>query len=199
MHEKCPLCGNSLIWDYVSGLIICSSCGYVVDRIYDYGPIYEDEETIIWREIKTRSNPRRNPLIGRVRRHNKLYRLASSYIRNKPWLEIDYDKLFEKGKLVNTIKSRASIEAEKNISEMGLWDIVNEGLKIIEERNPAALARSSRGKYALAYIVAVYTKKHKFPSLEEVMKTFNISETSYRRLLKIAREIVSVSKPILLS
>ena len=195
MTEKCPECGGALVWEYRSGLVVCSSCGYVVDRIYDYGPLREDEDEIIWREIKTRRNPRRNPVKPQYRIHMRLYHQAYSYVKNKPWLEIDYDKVFETGRLINTIKSRATIDAERKISDRRLWRQVNKGIKYIEKTYPVALARSGRGKYALAYIVATYLEKGVYPSVKEVVDTFNISETSYRRLIKLAKEILSL-KPL---
>jgi len=195
-HEACPTCGGILVWDYASGLVVCSSCGLVVDHVYDYGPVKQDEETLIWSNVKTRKNPRRNPVLTRYSHHYKLYRRAYSYVKNKPWLEIDYDKVFESGRLIHTIKSHATMEAEKNIKDRNLWETVEHGLRIIEEKNPAALARSGRGRYALAYMVATYVDKHTFPTLTEVVNIFNISETSYRRLLKIAREITVYVKPV---
>ncbi len=196
MSNQCPLCGGPLIWDYEKGEVICSNCGYVVDRIYDYGPPRVDESEEIWREIRIRNNPRRNPLTRKYRHHYRLYREAESYVRGKPWLEIDYDKFFETGKMVNTIKSRATIEAEKKIEDRKLWGVINRGIEYIRKTHPIALARSGRGKYALAYIVAVYLDKKTLPSPEEVIDTFNISETSYRRLVKIAKEIISIKRPI---
>jgi len=190
------LCGGILVWDYQTGEVICSSCGYVIDKIYYYGPVNEDENEAIWREVRMRKNPKRNPSIHRYRYHLKLYHEAYSYVKNKPWLEINYEKIFESGKMINTLKSHATLEAEKNISSKNLWRTIYEGLKFIEKNYPVALARSGRGKYALAYIVSTYLNHGKIPDIKEVVNTFNISETSYRRLVKIAKEIVSIKTTI---
>ncbi len=195
--NKCPVCGAPLIWDYELGEVICSSCGLVVDRIYDYRPLMEDENQVIWNMIKTSRNPRRNHISRKYRFHMKLYYKVNSYVKDKPWLEIDYEKVFETGKMINTLKSRATIEAEKKISDRKLWRHVREGIRYIEKIYPVALARSGRGKYALAYMVSTYLNNKKFPDMNEVIETFNISETSYRRLLKIAREIVSLEKTVI--
>ena len=34
----CPEClsKDSIIWDYKNGVIVCSACGVVIDRLYDY-------------------------------------------------------------------------------------------------------------------------------------------------------------------
>jgi len=185
--QSCPYCGGQLIWNYASGEVVCSSCGAVVEKIYDYSPPLPVENEELWREIRIKRNPKKNRFLLKYRRDYKLYREAVSYLRDKPWLEIDYDKYFVTGRLVNTIKSRATINAEKMISENGLWDIVERGLKIVESLNPAVLARSARGKYALAYMVARYLESRSLPHLDEVTKIFNISETSYRRMVKLIK------------
>ena len=98
--------------------------------------------------------------------------------------------------MVHTIKSKATIEAEKNIRDKKLWDKVNQGIEYIRKTYPVALARSGRGRYALAYMVITYLEKKTFPPIEDVVETFNISETSYRRLVKLAKDIVSIKEPI---
>lgn len=35
---RCPYCGGQIVWDYDFGEVVCSSCGTVVDIIYDCGP-----------------------------------------------------------------------------------------------------------------------------------------------------------------
>ncbi len=35
---RCPYCGGQIVWDYSLGEVVCSSCGTVVDIIYDCGP-----------------------------------------------------------------------------------------------------------------------------------------------------------------
>jgi len=194
MTTQCPYCGGQLVWDYKCGEVVCSACGTVVEKVYDYSPAWPDESEEIWREIRIRRNPKHNSIARKYRRDYKLYVEAERYVRGKPWLELDYDKYFETGRLVNTIKSRATIKAEKKISESGLWSAVQRGLEFIEKVNPALLSRTARGKYALAYLVASYLEKKEFPSLSEVMEVFSISETSYRRLLKLARNLVVVKE-----
>jgi len=194
MSMQCPYCGGQLVWDYQYGEVVCNNCGTVVEKIYDYNSPRPDESEELWRMIRIKRNPKHNNIARKYRRDYKLYREAERYVRGKPWLELDYDKYFETGKLVNTIKSKATIRAEKNIVESGLWSVVEHGLKYIESVNPALLSRTARGKYALAYMVATYLNKKAFPPLTEVMEVFNVSETSYRRLLKLAKNLVVVKE-----
>lgn len=193
---KCPSCGGELVWDYELGEVVCGSCGLVVDKIYDYGASKEREDVAEWREVKLKMYPKKNKVLKRYKYRIRLYNIAQNYIKDKPWLEIDYSKILEAGKMIKSIKSIATIRAEKNITEKKLWDKVEKGIEYIEKTYPIALARSGRGKYALAYMVYCYIWKTKFPPQNEVLEIFNISETSYKRLLKIAKKIISL-KPSL--
>ncbi|MEM4431559.1 MAG: TFIIB-type zinc ribbon-containing protein [Desulfurococcaceae archaeon] len=181
--DKCPSCGSLLVWLYGDGVIVCSGCGVVVDRIIDYSPVYADENEEINRLLRLRNRPRYNSVEHRVIRKRKLYNAAEKRIRGKYWLVVDYDKFLTTGRFINTIKHRASIEAERNVEKLGLSSIIEEGLSILRKRDPSLLCRSGRGKLALAYIAAKLVKEGFPPPEEEVMKIFNISSTSYKRLL----------------
>ncbi len=201
MNEyHCPECGGQLVWDYERGEVTCSRCGLVVDRIYYYGPGRVNEDENIKREqLIKRRGPGRRPSTRRYRLYLRRYRLAQRYVRDKPWLEIDYEQVVETGRMVNSIKSRATIIAEKNIEENELWDPINEVIEILREKYPIALARTNRSKYALAYIIYMVTRKHRFPREEEIIDIFQISETSYKRLLKLAKRIIPHLTPTIRS
>ncbi|MEM4684226.1 MAG: hypothetical protein QXW45_05570, partial [Thermosphaera sp.] len=62
---------------------------------------------------------------------------------------------------------------------------------LIEKLNPALLSRSERSKYALAYMLSVRVKTGKTPGPEEITKVFNISDTNYRRLHGIVKNLSS--------
>ncbi|WP_244372325.1 TFIIB-type zinc ribbon-containing protein [Staphylothermus marinus] len=196
LTHKCPVCGGTLIWDYESGEVVCSKCGLVVDKIYDYGVSREREDVVEWREVKLKTYPKKNHILKKYKYHIRLYNTAQNIVKNKPWLEIDYSKILETGKMIKTIKSIATIKAEKNITEKNLWDKVEKGIEYIEKTHPATLARSDRGKYALAYMIYYYIQKTKFPPQKEITEIFNISETSYKRLLKTAKKIISLKPAI---
>lgn len=187
--DRCPECGGALVWDEKSGFVVCGSCGLVVDRVFDYaGPAQSPEE--IERQGR-RGRPRR-AVVDRAgyRLRLKLYSKVAKISSERPWLVVDADKVLKTGRFLYSLKSKASIEAEKNIEERGLWDMVKLGLSIIEKKNPALLARSLRGRYALAYMLAYAGLHGKMPPEEEVVEVFNISGTSYKRLASIARGIV---------
>jgi len=121
----------------------------------------------------------------------KLYEKGRKMVKDKPWLEVDFEKALENGKFIHTIISKASRRALKNIEECGYWDVVKEGLNYIGLKNPAFLARSERSKYALAYMVAVKSKTGRYPSKEDVVRIFNISDTSYRRLRALVERLLA--------
>lgn len=190
--NRCPLCGGILVWDYERGEVTCSSCGTVIDTIYDYSPPYRKNDILYTgRTEPARHNGRHKEYYIHIRRYN----LAQKYVMGRPWLHIDYDKYLNTGKLVKTIKSDATINAERNIEELGLRHELQHYLKLIERVYPAALARTERSKYALAYILSYLDKKKRPPLEHRVINIFNISSTSYKRLLRLAKKIYSRIKP----
>jgi len=183
-----------LVWDYERGEVVCSSCGLVVDKIttleaWSYR-VNNNEVEQGRREAHVATIRNRVQSSREYRRLLKIYKLATKIVKEKPWLEVDYEKVIESGKFVLTIKSKASIKALKNIVEYGYMELVKEGLDYISSVNPALLARSERSKYALAYMVAVKIKTGELPTRESVLKVFNISNTSYNRLRNIVEKIL---------
>jgi transcription initiation factor TFIIIB Brf1 subunit/transcription initiation factor TFIIB len=191
---KCTQCGGVLVWDYERGEVVCSSCGLVVDKIttleaWSYR-VNNNEVEQGRREADVATIRNRAQSSREYRRLLKIYKLANKMVKEKPWLEVDYEKVIESGKFVLTVKSKASIKALKNIVEYGYMELVKEGLDYISSVNPALLARSERSKYALAYMVAVKIKTGVLPTRESVLKVFNISNTSYNRLRNIVEKIL---------
>lgn len=191
-RSTCPVCGNPLVWDYRDGFVVCSGCGLVVENIIEEARGgFEGEE-----ELPAR---RRRP-VKRVVSENysvnmRLYKMAEKRVRNKPWLTVDYDAVLSTKRFVKTIMSKASIEAVENIEANGYWEDVRNGLKLIEELNPALLSRSERGKYALAYMLSVKVRTGKTPGPEDVARVFNISGTNYRRLYNIVKNLAPKIQP----
>jgi len=191
---KCTQCGGLFVWDYERGEVVCSSCGLVVDKIttleaWSYR-VNNNEVEQGRREANVATIRGRVQSSREYRRLLKIYKLATKIVKEKPWLEVDYEKVIESGKFVLTVKSKASIKALKNIVEYGYMGLVKEGLDYISSVNPALLARSERSKYALAYMVAVKIKTGELPTRESVLKIFNISNTSYNRLRNIVEKVL---------
>jgi len=185
---SCPSCGSPLVWDYREGIVVCSKCGLVVEGIL--------EDTVASFEKEPEPPSRRRRHARKIVSENyslnmRLFKMAEKKIRNRPWLIVDYDAVLSSKRFVKTIKSKASIEAVENIEANGYWDDVRNGLTLIEKLNPALLSRSERSKYALAYMLSVRVKTGKTPGPEEITKVFNISDTNYRRLHGIVKNLSS--------
>jgi transcription initiation factor TFIIIB Brf1 subunit/transcription initiation factor TFIIB len=185
---KCEFCGGVLVWDYEHGEVVCSQCGVVHEKIFSSDiPGYEsgrsDQEEFAEKRYASYDFKKR---LREYKRLLKLYLNADRRVSSRPWLEVDYNKLFATGKFIKTITSIASKKARESIEEHKYWEVVNRGLRVLESINPALLARSERCKYALAYMVARIVETGKIPSEEEVTSIFNVSDTSYRRLRQIA-------------
>lgn len=189
---NCSVCKGQLIWDYERGEIVCAKCGLIVDQLttleaeeYRVPTATRDDNVI--RGLK---NEKRSVVSSKHRYMLKLYNECKRIVKNKPWLEVDYDKVLRTGKFVMSIHAKVSTEVRRNIEILGYWDILRKGLEFIGSVNPAFLARTERSKYALAYIVARKLESGKHPSCEEVTRIFKVSTTSYKRLCALANKLM---------
>ena len=188
-RDPYSICSGKIIWDYIRGEVICSSTGEVIDRIYDYGPVHEKLETIEQRNLLLKNRPRVNFIKRRYRKHLRTYIVAERMIKDKPWLHVDYDKLFETGKFIHTIRSKSTDRALKNVREKGLEEKLKRIIDLMKEIDPVAVSRTERAKLALAYILLNYIEKNSPPDIGKTVSIFSISHTTYRRLERIARRL----------
>ncbi|MEM4818760.1 MAG: TFIIB-type zinc ribbon-containing protein [Desulfurococcaceae archaeon] len=189
---NCSVCKGQLIWDYERGEIVCTKCGLIVDQLTtleaeEYRVTAGNRDDHVVKKLK---NEKRSVVSSKYKYMLKLYNECKRIVRNKPWLEIDYDKVLRTGKFVMSIHARVSTEVRKNVEILGYWDILRKGLEFIGSVNPAFLARTERSKYALAYIVARKLETGKHPSCEEVTRIFKVSTTSYKRLCVLANKLI---------
>ncbi len=191
MELNYSYCRGALVWDYERGEIVCTLTGEVVDRIYDYSPVYEKQETIERIELNLRNRPRRNPIEKKYSRDYHIYMRARNRIKNKPWLSIDYDKLFKTRRFIRTITSHSTLKALDNIERLGLREKLEEILGVIEAIEPSALARTERARNALAYILLNIIEYSRPPDPRQTIEIFQISITTYRRLERVAKRIYS--------
>jgi len=191
MELNYSYCRGALVWDYERGEIVCTLTGEVVDRIYDYSPVYEKQETIERIELNLRNRPRRNPIEKKYSRDYHIYMRARNRIKNKPWLSIDYDKLFKTRRFIRTITSYSTLKALDNIERLGLREKLEEILGVIEAIEPSALARTERARNALAYILLNIIEYSRPPDPRQTIEIFQISITTYRRLERVAKRIYS--------
>lgn len=188
-HVYVSECRGQLIWDYVRGDIICSSTGEVVDRIYSYERPMPKEETLERMMLELKKRPKTNTIYNKYKVHMKFYIEAEKIVKNKPWLTVDYEKLFEQKKFVKTINSTSTLRALENIKKLGLEKELKHVINLVKNIDPSILSRTERSKNALAYIILHLIKYKTTPDVKETIKIFNISLTTYRRLEKIAKKI----------
>jgi len=195
---NCKYCGGALIWDYERGEIVCAKCGVVADHLttLEAGE-FRTKHLELDSGLNTKRSRRVREVVSREYKHAlKLYEKCVKISRERPWFEVDYDKVLKTGKFVHAIKSKASIEARRNLESMGYLQVLRKGLELISAVNPAFLARSERGRYALAYMLLKKLETGIKPSSEEVIRIFNISLASYRRLCVVVDRILSQMKSI---
>ena len=184
---------DQLIWDYRAGYVICRDTGEVVDRIYDYGPVYEKPETIERRRVEQRRRKRRNRSIddvrSRLRRYLGLLRLAKS-ITSRGYVIVDYNKLLESSKFVFTVYSRRSLKALEWFKAKHLLPVLDKIIDVVSDLEPRAMARTVRGRYILAYIVyeMIQGRDLSYRQLDGLRHL--ISFNSFKKLRREARKIV---------
>ena len=191
-------CDGYLIWDYFTGDIVCSKCGTVVGRIYDYGPQRMTEDRLLLEQMRLKQvgKPKNFPNLKRYNSNMELYRKASK-IAKKKGFEVDYDKLLENKKFLYVFKTNRTIKAIKNVKENNLMDKINYGLEVLEKSAPHVYFRltawTDRAKYAIGYYIYMVLNGEK-PHYKKMISMFNISETHYRRISKIAEEVLEIIK-----
>ncbi len=193
---------SRLVWDNFTGDVICVDSGVVVDKIYDYSPVYEKPETIERGRMELRRR-RRNRSIDdvrrRLRRHLRLLSLARS-ITSRGFI-IDYEKLLGNGKLVFTVYSRRSLRAVEWFRERGLLPVLDRIIGVLGDLEPRAVARTIRGRYILAYLV--YELLHgRDPSYQQLdglreLIGFNAFTKIKREALKIVMRYPHILKEVM--
>lgn len=160
-----------------------------MERIFDDSSISPREEANA--RGKKRGRGGRRPVLSKEYAEIlRLYKKGLKLVKGRPWLEVNYEKVFLEKRFVKAIMSRASAEALEDINKHNYWDVINEGMRIIAEANPALLNRSSRGNYALAYMMFVKASTGRFPEMDEVTKVFRISPSTYARYKTIISRIL---------
>ncbi|MEM1698622.1 MAG: TFIIB-type zinc ribbon-containing protein [Sulfolobales archaeon] len=173
---ECPYCRavNSLVWDEIRGMVVCSECGVVVDLIYVSGGNFENE-----------LEPLGDRVSVTVRKFGKLSDASIKYltilkeIKYRPQLYVDSDsfsKYLVLGKRVKVIKRRISIPKNETI----------EKIVTIIAKYPRLCSRTDRAKYALATIAYALATEGSVDS-SKLSKQLGLSKTHIRRLLRVVR------------
>ncbi|MEM4844648.1 MAG: TFIIB-type zinc ribbon-containing protein [Ignisphaera sp.] len=163
---RCPHCFGEVIWDFERGSIVCSSCGCVVDTIYDSSPSISNISIELQPKI-VRYIPKSITEIEKNRKDTEIAERKSRAIKTIKMLPDDIKKQCEYG-----------IEIAYKVSP-GL--VEGKGL---------------RSRYAVGYILYNLVMDRQNIDVEEISKMFRISVSTSRRLIKQVQHRLYLSSPI---
>ncbi len=111
---------------------------------------------------------------------------------------MDEERLLRQGRFVLTVYSRKSIEVLDWFEKRGLRPVLDRIIGVLGEVEPLAINRSIRGRYLLSYIVYELLRGRYTFSYRDLdgLKPL-VSETTFNRLLRIARSIINKHKTLL--
>ena len=184
-------CRGYLVWDYARGEIICTLTGEVVDRIIDYSRVnkYYNENRHNIRRVNIDAVKKHEKYLRTHRCYLRIYNKALNLVKNKPWLNVDFDKLFKLGKFVETLESENTRRALENMRSLGLLNKLEQILNIVSEIDPTTTSRTKRARLALAYMLYKRVVLRQQVDPREVTELFKISSTTFKRLEKIFSRI----------
>ncbi len=184
----CPYCGSlETIWDYKNGYVVCSRCGYVLDKIYDMHAVrhYYDDSTSYDNQYGTHAciNTYSGKLVLAQRRTKKYFSLVKS-LKDKDKFTIHIEAgIASANKRVKTIIRKDTlrlIEVLRRKSEIA------ESLKEIDTRYPRLASRTERVRIAAAMmLLMIRNGEDPAKRLKEIAKNTGISMVHARRILRI--------------
>ncbi len=186
---KCPNCGSErVIWDYARGYSVCTSCGLVIEQLY---------EEFLWSAKHDSNDAPRHSLSVReaiaksrckvydrsMRRKLRMISLYEYYSkRARKNVTVNIDNLRNgKGRIYEHVRERELVELLERDKE--LKNILND----VIERDPILSSRTLRGKVALALMIREM-KNGAYPNVEEISRITGISRTHARRLLAMLQK-----------
>lgn len=190
--SECPYCKcNELVWCFAEGHVVCSNCGIILDKIYDYTPLPK--------RLALESSSRNYGTVlysyeTKIRRINNSYRnyekLIRKYSRLRPGLRVKDEAIMlaykgYKVKMVKMIVNEKTEEIKREIlSNNKVFEII---LKEFT-KYPRVASRTDRVKLALATIIYTEINKGIRPSFTGIAKKFGISIVNLRKAYNVLRK-----------
>jgi len=191
--NECPYCKcNELVWCFTEGHVVCSNCGIVLDRIYDYTPLPK-RSTV----LENGSHNHSATLYSyetKIKRINHAYRnyekLVKKYSRLRPGLRVKDEAMMlaYKGYKVKMVKMIVNEKTEEIKKEMLSSDKVFETILKEFTKYPRVASRTDRVKLALATIIYTEINKGIRPSFTGVAKRFGISIVNLRKAYNVLKK-----------
>ncbi len=187
---KCPNCGSeSIVWDYQRGYSVCTSCGLVIEALFEEFLWASDQDE--YREYlrASRYMPtvrealalKRSKVVQRELKNKEnfvsMYEKAISRARKNVLVDID-NLRNGKGRVFKHVKDQ---DLEKLVQQDSELLTI---LKHIVEKDPVLSSRTLRGKVALALMIRSMMKGQ-YPNISEIISITGISRTHARRLLTL--------------
>ena len=180
---RCTYCGSIyLVWDHISGDIVCGECGVVQDRIYDTGiSRFEDIDLVTTKRRKTHHKLK----VGKIyKRYNTL--LARRFRKLRKNVIIPEDAM---NQILSGVKSKTKMFRHVSDSEIekliNRHPVLNKVIDIIG-KYPRLTSRTYRGKVAIAFL-AMKNAYESPLSISTISKALNISRVQVRRLNKLLK------------
>lgn len=189
----CPEClsKNTIIWDYKNGVLVCSACGTVLDRLYDF----ECNRTInINSEIHEYTKKSLNERTVRIERYLRLcenrvnmYFKVFRKFNLRPGVKVKDEVVKEltlgkKVKLVKTLTRCNAVDLSSVLSgsELEQARII---LNLINEY-PRLASRTDRVKQALAVLI-LYKIRNINVSYSEIARKFHVDPANLMRAYRL--------------
>ena len=196
---RCPFCGSeNLIWDFATGSIICTSCGSVIDVIYEYENGHHNPtatyrrssvvDAVLYKE-KTAKNRRRLMLImsrtalySRIRRRIRKERI----VNEEAFIALASGVKPQRHLIEHRMDEKLRRRLATDLSYLVPY------LEIVE-RDPVLSSRTFRGKVAIAMILHSMRTTGR-PCLKRIAQELRMSLTHVKRLEKLVLKRIKVLK-----
>ena len=191
---KCPNCGSeNIIWDYIKGCSVCTSCGLVIDQLY---------EEFLWYAKAEDEHRYYNYMSVREALYEKRKRVYAQSMRKKMHMISLYERYAKRARKNVTVDleslRRGTGRIYRHVKEPELESLLDRDeelrriLENIIERDPVLSSRTFRGKVALALMIkAIMHGSH--PNIEDISSITGVSRTHARRLWSTLKKRLSIA------
>ncbi len=195
---KCPNCGSSnIIWDFQKGYCVCSSCGLVIEPIYEELYLINYERT---RYVELKSLSVREAVYSKK---SKVYEMN---LRNKEALITLYEKAASRARKnvvvdLESLKNRSG-RVYHHVKDRELHELLKQDVELRKilndfvDNDPILSSRTFRGKVAIAMIIRSIINGM-YPNIEEISKITGISRTHVRRLISLVSKRKLIQRRVL--
>lgn len=192
----CPEClsKNTIIWDYKNGVLVCSACGTVLDKLYDFEcnratNVNNEVYGYVRKNLNEKTVRTEKCLRLRENRVNTYFKVFRKF-NLRPGVRVKDEVIKElalgkKVKLVKTLTRCNAVDLSNVLSgpELEQARII---LNLINEC-PRLASRTDRVKQALAVLI-LYKIKNINVSYSEIARKFHVDPANLMRAYKVFKD-----------